>query len=36
MKSKRKFYWKNKWVKRGYYPSWFLIGKKQFLKFDDN
>ena len=34
---KRKFYWKNKWVKRGYYPSWFLrIGKKQFLRFDDN
>ena len=20
---KRKFYWKNKWVKRGYYPTWF-------------
>lgn len=33
---KRKFYWKKKWVKRGYYPRWFLrFGKKNLLKFDD-
>ena len=33
---KRKFYWKNKWVKRGYYPKWFLrIGKKNLLKYDN-
>ena len=34
---KRRFIWKNKWLKRGYYPKWFLrIGKKNDLYCDYN
>ena len=34
---RRKFFWKNKWVKRGYFPHWFLrFGKKNKIKFDNN
>ena len=36
-KFKRKFFWKNTWIKRGYYPLWFLrLGRKKYIKFDDN
>lgn len=34
---KRKFFWKGRWVKRGYFPHWFLrLGKKDKIKFDEN
>ena len=34
---KRRFIWKDKWIKRGYYPRWFLrLGKKNQIYCDNN
>lgn len=34
---KRRFIWKGKWIKRGYYPKWFLrLGKKNYIYCDKN
>jgi len=33
---KRRFYWKGKWIKRGYYPTWLLrLGRTGMITCDD-
>ena len=33
---KRRFYWKGKWIKRGYYPTWLLrLGKVGYITCDE-
>jgi glycosyltransferase involved in cell wall biosynthesis len=33
---KRRFYWKGKWIKRGYYPTWLLrLGRAGMITCDD-
>lgn len=33
---KRRFYWKGKWIKRGYYPTWLLrLGRNGMITCDD-